>query len=339
MSITCLSSKVTGLLSAWRNPYGREEEQLERFSLPLKTASPVKQLIRIGVAQAGFSLLILAASVETVVYAALTTLSFPLYLGNKRPHFCLELLKSSSFTIPWAILEIFRGGYMIVANNPLINAPTWEAFARMQFESLASCLSTREGDRAEIIKQILPLSNETFIGFCTKDDIWTHLRNNILNLKNVLSNLCQDLEDPNSLDLLKELHITNLCKVSSEERSLYFLTIKLIKKIDPNLLQLHLENIQKICTSHPGSLGNYFEFIKSIYRMISPMSLENRASLNWIEILQEVNRLPTDLDEYLINQKNEISASITFNQTQKEELRAIQSLLSLDSLVLWVSLR
>ncbi len=338
MSITCLSSKVTGLLSAWRNPYGREEEQLERFSLPLKTASPVKQLIRIGVAQAGFSLLILAASVETVVYAALTTLSFPLYLGNKRPHFCLELLKSSSFTIPWAILEIFRGGYMIVTNDPLINGPTREAFARIQFESLAPCLSAKEADRAEIIKQILPPpSNEKFIDFCIKDDIWTHLRNNIFSLNHVLSNLCQDLEDPNSLGVLKELHITNLCKVPSEERSLYFLTIKLIKKIDPNLLQLHLENIQKICTSHPESLGNYFEFIKSIYRMIFPMSLENRASLNWIEILQEVNRLPTDLDEYLINQKNEISASITLNQTQEEELRAIQSLLSLDSLVLWVS--
>lgn len=36
MSITCLSSKATGLLAAWRNPYGREEEQLQRFFYHLR---------------------------------------------------------------------------------------------------------------------------------------------------------------------------------------------------------------------------------------------------------------------------------------------------------------
>lgn len=323
MSITCLSSKATGLLAAWRNPYGREEEQLQRVFLPLNV-SFIKQLIKIGVlAQVGFSLLVLAASVETIAYASLTALSSPLYLSNKRPHFCLELLKSSSFTTLWVIFEIFRGCYMIVRNDRLINAPTRESFARMQLESLAPCLFRRQ-DRVEIIKQMLPYSSASFIDFCLRDEIWIHLRHNIVNINYILSSLCQDLEDPNSLDALKELHITNLCRFSSAERLLYVLTIKLIKEIDLNLLQLHLQNVQKICASYPRSLENYFEFIKSVYNLVSPIPLSDRA--NWIKILQEINTLPLDLDQYLIDLKTEISVSIKYNQTLEEILYSITNL-------------
>lgn len=295
-------------------------------------------MIRIGAAQAGFSLLILAASIETVVYVVLTALSFPLYLGNNKPHFSLELLKSSSFTMLWAIWEIYRGCYITI--NPLIDAPTRESFARKQLEPLAPCLLRRQ-DRAEIIKQMLPHSSKNFIDFCIKDDIWIHLRHNIFNLNHVLSALCRDLDSPNSLDVLKELHITNLCKISYAERELYFLTIKLIKEVYPNLLQLHLENVQKICTSDPSSLRDYLEFIKNLYLMTSPMPLESKANLDWINnVLQEINTLPLDLKKYLIDQKNEISVSITFNQTQEERLETIIDLGNLGRIDLfnqWIS--
>ena len=141
---------------------------------------------------------------------------------------------------------------------------------------------------------MLPYSSESFIDFCLSDDIWIHLRHNIVSINYILSSLCQDLEDLNSSDALKELHITNLCRVSSAERLLYVLTIKLIKEIDLNLLQLHLQNVQKIYASYPRSLENYFKFIKSVYKLISPIPLSDRA--NWIKVLQEINTLPLDLD-------------------------------------------
>ena len=116
MSIICFSSKATGLLAAWRNPYGKEEEQLYRAFFLLR-ASPLKQLIKIGVAQAGFSLLALSATVEAIAYASLTALSSPLYLSSNRPHVCLELLKSSFFTIFWATFEVYRGCYTLVKDQ------------------------------------------------------------------------------------------------------------------------------------------------------------------------------------------------------------------------------
>jgi len=139
----CLSSHAMSHLLTWRNPYGREEEWKNYDEDDEINWSKLRN--KAIVTELALLALLPCATIETITYLVLTLLTIPLYPFTNRPFSFVEnLLESSTFTIPWILVDL-------VLNIFVINVATHESSAR--YLAARNCLTIcRPVDNAVVSK-------------------------------------------------------------------------------------------------------------------------------------------------------------------------------------------
>lgn len=119
---TCISSRLTSRLLEWRNPQGLEENWLGRERGEVRSWAYLYKALP---AEAGIVLLVISATIETVVYAILVVLARLVSRldDGERYNFYVGRIESSAFTIGWNFDNLGK-------NLSQENLLTHESFAR-----------------------------------------------------------------------------------------------------------------------------------------------------------------------------------------------------------------